>query len=361
MSNTQFGRKCSLVLYAAPPPPGGSGIPTTSSSGGGSASTVTPQSQPGIELGTLRVHFHVSAMDVDAPPTTIIRVINLSDATAKLAAEYSGVVLQAGYEGGNFGVIFKGSVVRTRKGRLNNIETFLDIMASNWDLPFNFGFLNGTIAAGSTAQTRAQQIVSQGNSSPAMQSADAKAALAGQQAFQLGNIPNSFGTGGTLPRGKVIFGLARDYLNDLTASKGTTWHISPDGKINILEYTGYLPQEPVEINAATGMIGVPEATQQGIEVECLLNPNIKVGTRIKLNNADINISTNQSAFGFPNYDGFAFFANTSNDGIYRVLVVEHEGDSRGSGDDWKTKIIALALDQSVTPGASTKTALGAYP
>lgn len=158
-----------------------------------------------------------------------------------------------------------------------------------------------------------------------------------------------------------MFGLARDYLNDLSDTAGCTWFIGNDSKVNLLQVTGYLPNKAVVKNAQTGLIGVPEATQQGIEFDCLLDPNIQVGTRVQLNNAGITTTVNRENIGFPAYSDFQFFANTANDGIYRALVVEHHGDSRGFGDDWKTHVVALALDQSVTPNVTSKTALGYAP
>ena len=366
MSN-QFIRKCSLIVYGTPPTPGGTGLPIPGSQGAGPSTTTTTsgataivipnsqpqaaQDQPGIELGALRIQFSITAMDVDAPPTARIRVINLADSTAQqIQQEFSGVTLQAGYENGNFGVIFQGTIVRVIKGRLSNIDTFVDILASNFDVVYNFGFVNKTIAKGSTLQTRVNAIQSGVNQSPAVQSQDA----ADQKGLQYGYIPSSFGTGGTLPRGKVMFGLARDYLGQASDTAGCSWSIGPDGKVNIIPYDGYLPGEAAVITTETGMVGIPEATQQGIEVRCLLNPNIKTGTLIKLDNASINTTTNKSAIGFPAYSDFEFFANTSNDGTYRALVVEHEGDSRGEGADWITKIISLAVDESALPGASSQ-------
>jgi hypothetical protein len=284
-------------------------------------------------------------------------VINPSRTTAeKFSKEFQNVTLQAGYEGGNFGVIFSGTIVRIRRGRLSNIDTFVDIMASNLDAIYNFAFVNGTLAAGQTGpKQQAQFIASKVNSSPVAQG-QAGAAAAG---IQFGVIPDSFGTGGTLPRGKVFFGLARDKLGDVANSTGTVWQIGPDGKINFHALTGYLPGEAVAINAQTGMIGVPEATNQGIEVKCLLNPNIKAGTLIKINNADIVQSSNiNSSVGFPAYADFQFFANTNNDGIYMAMVVEHEGDSRGHGGDWLTKIVALSVDSS--GGANASGSVAAY-
>jgi hypothetical protein len=294
-------------------------------------------------------------MDTDAPPTATIRVINLDDSTAQqIKSEFQSVVLQAGYENGNFGIIFQGTIIRIRKGRLSNTDTFVDILAANLDAILNYGIVNKTVAAGASLQNRIQAIQSSVNSSPVAQGT----AGALKQGMQFGNIPNSFGTGGVLPRGKVMFGLASEHLNTVADSAGAVWSVGPDGVINFHELTGYLPGEAVVLNYQTGLVGVPAATTQGIEVKCLLNPLIKAGTRIQLNNADLTTTSNQYAAGFPGYSDFQFFANTSTDGTYMVLVVEHEGDTRDLGESWVTNIIALAVDSSGNSGAGTIPAYG---
>jgi hypothetical protein len=240
--------------------------------------------------------------------------------------------------------------VRVRKGRLSNIDTFVDIIAANFDAIFNFGVVSTSVKAGSTLKTRLDAVATAVANSPAAVGTP-NALAAG---MQYGSIPASFGTGGTLPRGKVLFGMARDHLSDIAESGGATWSVGPDGRVHVIEYTGFLPGDPVVITSATGMIGVPEATQQGIEVNCLLNPNIKLGTRIQLDNASINTTQNEQNLGLSTYSGDPeFFASTRADGVYRVLVAEHEGDTRGHGDDWLTKIVSLALDPSGAGNAGT--------
>jgi hypothetical protein len=362
---SQYLRKTSLIVYGNPPTPGGTGLaipnaPAVSSGNTSSGQLPAQQqpgaNQPGIELGALKINFTVNAMDTDVPPTAQIRVFNLAQSTAQqIQKEFQSVTLQAGYETGNFGVIFQGTIIRVRKGRLSNIDSFVDIMASNLDAIYNFGFVNKTLAAGSSYKDQVNGIQQSVNNSAVAQGGAGAAA----QGLQYGNIPDSFGTGGTLPRGKVLFGLAREKLKDVAASTGSVWSVGPDGKVNFHALTGYLPGEAVVINAQTGMIGIPVATTQGIEVSCLLNPLIKPGTRIKLNNADITTTTNNyQGAGFPAYADFQFFANTSSDGTYVALVVEHEGDNRGHGGDWVTHIVALALDSSASSGAGSVAAYG---
>jgi hypothetical protein len=340
-SNNQYIRKVGLVVYGVGQ--SGSGAPSS-----GTGKSTPADAVPGLDLSAFRIKFHVEAMDIDMPPTAIIRVYNLADSTVQqIKSEFQNVTLQAGYVNGNYGVIFQGSIVRIRKGRVSNIDTFVDIMASNFDAVYNFGVVATTIAKGTNANQRAQAIKTAIANSPAQQGAQAQAGNALANGLQYGNIPDSFNTGGTLPRGKVLFGLGRDHLSDLADTTGTTWSVGPDGKVNFIPLDGYLPGEAVVITAQTGMIGIPEATQQGIEVTTLLNPKIKSGTRIQLDNASINTTqTNNAAAGFPAFGDFQFFASTSDDGFYRAIVVEHEGDSRGTGNDWITKIIALNVDQS---------------
>lgn len=355
-------RKCSLIVYGTPPVPAGTGIAVPATAIPSdlppnpnptritiSKAAPTAADQPGIDLSNLRIQFKVTAMDVDAPPTATIRVINLSDDTSqRIQNEFQSVTLQAGYENGNFGVIFQGTILRVKRGRLNNIETFVDIMASNLDAIYNFGVVAKTLKKGATLLDQTNAIASSVNSSAAAQ-------VGGS--LQYSSVPDDLGTGGTLPRGKVLFGMARDRLNDVADSNGSTWSVGPDGKVQIIKLTSSgVPGVPVVINSATGMVGIPEATTQGIEVKCLLNPMIKIGTRVQLDNKSINTSTNKSAIGFPAYADFQFFASESNDGVYRALVVEHEGDTRGPGADWITSIVALNVSQSAPPA----TAVPAY-
>ncbi len=155
-------------------------------------------------------------------------------------------------------------------------------------------------------------------------------------------------TGGVLPRGKVLFGLAAAHLNDIADTGNCSWTIE-NGKLVFTSNTGYQPGEAVVLNSQTGMVGIPEATTNGIEVSALLNPNIKIGTRVQIDNASIN-QTQINQQGFPTYTDLTFVANTSADGFYRALVVSHSGDSRGN--DWYTKMTCLAIDASAAAGSS---------
>lgn len=290
----------------------------------------------GEDLSALRIVFKTTQSDIQTPNSAAIRVCNLNDATASaIQKQYTNVVLQCGYEDGPpLAVIFQGTIKQVRKGRESAIDSYVDILAADGDLAYNEATVCKTIAAGSTVAQRAQV------------PADAMASKGVSQGYTEG-----LAVGGILPRGKVFYGMAKDYQTDLCETTNTTWSIQ-NGQLQILTRKGYLPGEAVVLNSATGLIGTPEQTEGGIVARCLINPGIKIGGRVRINNADINTTINKQpnaplAYNNP-LGGPQLLASVAADGIYRVLVVEHEGDTRGQ--PWYSNLVCLALDSSAPAG-----------
>jgi hypothetical protein len=310
MSNEQFIRKASLIVAGKPNDVGESSA---------------------LDLSEAHFRFKVMQGDTESPNNAAIRVYNLSSETVKkIRGEYSRVVLQAGYES-NFGVIFDGTIKQFGIGRENATDSYLDILAADGDIAYNFAVINKTLAAGSSPGERLAELVK--SMKP--------------YGVSGGNITAA--TGGILPRGRVLFGMTRAFLRSTVQSIGATWNIN-GGQVNIVPLTGYLPGEAVVLNALSGLVGVPEQTEEGIKLKCLVNPKIDIGQLIKLDNN----SVNQTVAADPNagpLENFPFnkrasppqlFATIENDGIYRVLVVDSEGDTRGP--TWHMNIVALAVD-----------------
>jgi hypothetical protein len=292
-------------------------------------SLVVTDGSQGLDLSDFRVRFRTAQSDTQSPNNVEIRVYNLSDATAKqVQAEYTRVILQAGYQTGNFGVIFDGTIKQFRKGRESATDTYLDILAADGDQAYNFAVSNQTLAAGSTPQDHVN------------------AALKSMGAYDVDGGYIAPMTGGTLPRGKVLFGMARDTLRDTAATQVMSWSIQ-NGKLQMVPLTGYLPGEAVVLNVGAGMIGVPEQTENGIEVRCLLNPKIQIGALIQIDNASINQTVNkdpQSPIPFDQWTGIQLLASISADGLYRTYVVEHQGDTWGN--EWYSLLTCLSVDRS---------------
>ena len=318
----------------------------------GGAGTTNPAGQP-ISEG-LRVKFKSYAADFDAPNHCEIVIYNLSDATAtRVIKEFSRVILQAGYVNGRFGVIFTGTLKQFKRGRESSTDTYLILYAADGDFLHNNWIIGGDartpieMPRGSTQAQRFQALqadaVKNGGALP-------------------GNVgaTDLAGTGGViLGRTKMMFGLGADHF-DTTSKPGFQWSVQ-GGRIQTVPLNSSLPGEAVVLNAHSGLIGVPEANNQGVFATALLNPSIKVRGQVKINNAGINTSepavaaTQVKELGYPGYTDINFFASTSADGTYTVLTVEYSGDTRGN--EWYVHLGMLLLDpgtNKAVPDQTTK-------
>lgn len=287
---------------------------------------VSDRNGEGLDLSLLRIKFNVKRSDTQTPNMAEIRVYNLTEETAqRIQKEFSKVVLQAGYED-NFGVIFQGNVKQVIRGRESATDTFIDIIAGDGDLSYNYAVVNTTLAAGA------------GHSEQVNAAVGAMTKTGGTTSGNIGDMPPQ-----KLPRGKVMYGMARDYLRQTGETTNKTWSIQ-DGKVQYVPVTSYLPGEAVVMTSKTGMIGTPSQTNEGINLECLINPKLKIGGRVQLNNKDIarlkiDLGKPLSPANIP--------APITADGVYYILVIEHRGDTRGQ--EWYSKLTCLNLNITTNP------------
>ena len=294
-----------------------------------------------IDLSELRIRFSVRRGTISTPNTADIRVYNVSAETARKSQlkEFGRVALQAGYAG-NYGVIFDGTIKQVRRGRESQTDTYLDITAADGDSAYNWSVINMSLAAGSTAQDHLKS---------AVQAMEGRGITMGDSAQLSTN---------KLPRGKVMFGLTRDVLDNLGRTQDVSWSIQ-DGKMTLIPNTAYLPGDTIVVNYQTGMVGLPEQTQNGVNVRMLLNPSVKIGRLLKLDNASIQ----QYRYGVSLRDQASneLIKNQislDTDGIYKVLIADSFGDTRGQ--EWYTDVICVSVDATIfnkdllnskTPGA----------
>lgn len=294
------------------------------------ASLVLLEGQAGLDLSQMHFTFKTSQADDESPSNCAIRVHNLSEATVKtIKKEYSRVILQAGYES-SFGVIFDGTIKQFRIGRESDgATTFLDILAADGDIAYNYATVNTSLAAGSTVQQRIDQSLNAFN----------------QLNLVRGSVTVPEGAGGTLPRGKVLWGMAKSQLRAQVQNAGATWTIQ-NGKINVIPLTGYLPGEAVVINAETGLIGRVEQTSEGMRARVLMNPKLTVGGLVRIDEKSVNQTQQRGGGQLLAYDkiknSVQMFASVQADGLYRVYVAEYLGDTRGQ--DWYVDLICLSID-----------------
>lgn len=282
----------------------------------------------GIDLSQMRIRFATKQFDLQTPNTAEIRVYNLSDDTAnKVQKEFTKVELRAGYDG-NFGTIFAGTVVQFRRGRENPTDKYMDLIVADGDVAYNWATISTTLAAGYTPDDEFQAI--------------AKAFE--EHGIKVGYKP-TFRTYQS-PRGTTLYGRARDRLRDFCETEGMRWSIQ-NGKLQIIPKGQTMSQEAFVLRPDTGLIGMPIQTPSGIEARCLLNPNIRIGGRVQIDQSSVQqaVINQQVSAGALRYN--SFLPKLAGDGLYAVFVAEHRGDTRGQ--DWYTDLICLAMDATVTP------------
>lgn len=292
---------------------------------------VAGKSGDGLDLSPMRIKFKTKKSDAQTPNTAEIRVYNLAPETAQqIRKEFTTVTLQAGYES-NYGVIFTGNIKQVRFGRESGTDTYIDIAAGDGDDAYNFAVVNTTLAAGAK---QSDQIAAAGDSMAGRGVGVGFVADTGAQA---------------LPRGKVMYGMARDYLRQSAEASETTWSIQ-DGKLQLVSLTGTLPNQAIVLNSKTGLVGTPEQTNDGITVRCLLNPLLKIGGKVLIDEKDV------AEAKLPDTPEKGAPANKPasivSDGVYRVLTIEHAGDTRGN--DWYSNIVCLDVDETAPPGKQVK-------
>lgn len=320
MSN-QFVRRCELLL-----------ISTTGKA---------------LDLSAFRIKFTVEAMDTEHPNSAAIRVYNLDPGTVnKIQHEFQYVTLNAGYVNGAYGTIFVGTLKQFRFGKEDPVTTFLDLLAADTDIQVNNSFIAATLAAGHTAVDVFAACQDAMNKAGKAANPTAPPLVTNPQNTNPSSklyIPHLSGGAQINPRGKVLYGYPKNYIGSTAARLQCTWSIQ-NGQMQFIPYSGFLAGETIELSQLTGVIGIPEITNEGIKIKALINPGFKVGATVRLNdrllNQVINAAGNANAYN--SYKEIPLYATVGRDNLYRIYVVEWEGDTRGQ--PWYADLICLAVD-----------------
>lgn len=327
MSARQYNRRIEVLIGGAP-------SQTVTDTPQGRTTTFNDTSAA-LNFADFRVTFSIRRGDLQTPNSADLRIYNVADATAnRVMKEFTRVVIQAGYEG-NFGLIFDGTIKQARRGRLDGKDSYIDVTAADGDEAYNFSTMALSLAAGVPPKDQVQEFLK----------------------FMPGSIVRGYvpelSTNGPV-RGRVYYGMVRDELNDFAQQTDCLWSIQ-DGKLTLIPQTAYIPGEPVLLSPATGLVGVPEQTQNGIQMRVLLNPSIKIGQLVKLDS-----TINPFRFGLDvgsqaSSSNLELSIKTNADGLYYVMTADHTGDTRGN--EWYTDLTCLAVDATVPTSAAPRGAI----
>ncbi len=307
----------------------------------------------GVMLSDFKVTFQIEWADTRWPRVANVKIYNLSRETTNkiLGQEFSKIRIIAGYDGlaqavdagqvgiardvpedkvgqaggQNYGLIFDGNIRFTITGKDNVTDSWVLIQAISDHEAFLYASTVTTLAAGYTV-------------------ADLLAAnMKGFNAFGVtqgitGDMPNTI-----FPRGRVVFKSSRDVMDNIAKQCNASWQLV-DGQVQMVPEDKYI-HEVIVLNADTGLIGMPQQTMgAGVNVRCLINPNIRINGLIQLDQASVyraalgNGEVAQSPGRISEIDenGNRIVTGTTSqpasiatDGVYIVKAIDYTGDTRG--------------------------------
>lgn len=260
-----------------------------------------------LDVSAVRFTFKIDKNINRFYQTAEITLYNLSpDTETDIFKNGQEVTLEAGYQNGSYGVIYKGFIRQPIRGKEDGTTYFLRLYCMTGDDLLRFAYCNTTINSNADIRTIINQI-----------------ARSSTIPFDVRIDPNIDNNQKT-QRGKTVLSSPYDELRSIALNNNSFLYYD-DG----VAYFSSIAKQPGDrvttLNAQTGMIGIPQQTDQGIEVRCLINSAIKLDSWIKLNNQSIIQA--QLEFGQVLNQVLLDL-----DGLYRVINIIATGDSRGN--DW---------------------------
>lgn len=230
--------------------------------------TISDDSGNGVDVSNLRCTFSIVKTIQAQPNSSTVTIYNLNAQTEN-AIEISAtrITVEAGYEGQQYGLIFDGDILQTIRDKEDGATYRLTIVALDSDRAVNYELANFSILRGQTARSIVDHIVNKA-----------------QYPVSLGSISQVLDNSPRLTRGKVFFGKASDYFNQIAESNGCKYY-TEDGKVNLVKLTELSSNEIYDLSPKSGLLGTPEQSEYGITGQCLLNPNIKVNSLIHVDNS----------------------------------------------------------------------------
>ena len=285
-----------------------------------------------LDMSDFKIVFNVGQPDTSKPKFAEIYIYNVSLQTMNLLCGVDDsniknlVVLEVGYGSEELTTLFKGEVFQYRRGRDNQTDTWLCILAQSSSEIINYQTISQTVPAGTTVDDVKNKLMF-------------TCEEAGLQVDETPQLSEN-----KLIRGRVFFGSLHE--NTLQFAKENNCVISvADGGISMIEASKYSIENEVQfITARTGMIGMPQLTSEGLKVNCLLNPKMKYKTRVKVDLSNLQTEAYDIEYGQQDKD--QVFKNPKSaigaEGVFVIMSVIHRGDNRGN--DWYSELICTSIN-----------------
>lgn len=272
-----------------------------------------------------RFEFDIVQTAYKTPNTGTIKIYNLRDETfAKIQDEFDDVVLMAGYEK-DPPIIFRGSIKFRYKYREGN-DHIIMVDVADGDKDYKSTNVNFTLRKESTERQAIDMILNE------------------MKSIRRGYVAGSKLNKKSI-RGRVYSGPARDILTQIADNNDALWSFQ-NGRYVMVPVDSTLPTEAIKVSSETGLIGAPEMNDKGIAVKMMLEPRAVPNGKLWLANNEIKgakfkLAMLQQDHSKKKRDP----VRKDPDGVYKMFVVNHKGDTRGT--EWVTEVKCVGLDQKI--------------
>ncbi|MCK5126789.1 MAG: hypothetical protein KAR42_11085 [candidate division Zixibacteria bacterium] len=235
-----------------------------------------------------------------------IAIYNLNQSTA-LKVLRRGV--EIGFRGGYDGLIdylFSGRITNVLRER-NGSDTIVRILAKGGSQPKQ-QIVN--VALGKNARVT-----------------DIIKSCATATGYSLVLNENDFAQVDPYPRGYTCTGDPFVQLDSLGKRHNFQYTIEND-RLIVVGDGSFREGDPIVVNELNGMEGIPEITENGVDVSLRLMPKLKIGGRV-------DIRSELATFNFGNMY-FQDVPENAGSGIYNIYRLVHAGDSYG--ESWTTRV-----------------------
>ena len=297
-----------------------------------------------LDLSDFHIYFHISQPTSETPKSAEIYIYNMSKSTMdelcgtdnqKISSK---VILEVGYEGSALEILFKGEVFQYRRGRDNQTDTWLCILAVSGKIVKTEKVVGIAVPAGTTIDQTKNMLLKEYEGA----------------GLQLGHTPEL--SDQRLIRGRVIFGSLDANMQQFSKDNNLAYTLSDD-EIHMRVVDRYTIEPLHILTPKTGVIGMPQLTMDGLNVTCLLNPKLKWGGRVQVDMTNMQTESYDVAWGSEGVD--QPFKNptlaSGVNGMFIICSAEHSGDNRGA--DWYTNLVCVAVGGTVPKSSISTTAV----
>lgn len=257
----------------------------------------------------LMASFEVTKTSTSKPSDGWIKIYNLNESTeTQLDERGKRIQIFAGYEG-DLSLLFDGDVRKVERDRQELDRIFTVTLGGNVKKTTSAEFIKSY-----SGSVKVRDIV--------------------RDAVPTFNL--DLGDVNVIPQDAVLkdfvwSGRTADALNRILEPLKISWY-EDDGAINFSLRGAVRDEYAHLISAKTGLIGTPSVTDDGIKLVSLLNPKIRLDSKIQIQSSTLE----RAAQGDDKNMSAA-----ARDGFYKVVKLVHRGDNRIG--EYATEIIAKEI------------------